>query len=221
MFRCTGGSGGLNDVARDGRLTYSALMRVAFKEWAVVVDALGSGVQAVILRKGGISEGRRGFQVEHAEFFLFPTMFHQQRESVLPTAQAAFDATALLPDPAKVRLDFFAHVVSWRRLDSLPAVERLRGQHIWRDEVIAQRFDWGQEKNIYALAVRVFRLPAPVELLVLPSYAGCKSWVDLEQEISTEAATPVLSKEVFNEKLNQFHAALDAEAGPDNGSPAP
>jgi hypothetical protein len=195
-------------------------MHVAFKEWAVVVDALGSGRQIVILRKGGISEGRRGFQVEHAEFFLFPTLFHQQRDSVLPPAQAHFDAEgALQPDAGRVRLQHFAHVVSWRRLDSLVAVKHLRGQHIWRDEVIAQRFEWGKERNIYALAVRVFQLPVPVELPVLSTFAGCKSWLDLEREIATEDATPVLSKEAFNEKLNQFHAALDTEGIASSGLP--
>src|SRR5665811_626989 len=101
-------------------------MRVAFKEWAIVVDALGSGQQIVILRKGGISEGRRGFQVEHAEFFLFPSFFHQQRDFVLPSAQERFDQLASTPsDPSRVRLEFFAHVVSWRRLEFLESAERL------------------------------------------------------------------------------------------------
>ena len=188
-------------------------MRVAFKEWAVVVDALGSGQQIVILRKGGISEGRRGFQVEHAEFLLYPSFFHQQRESVIPSAQERFDQLLVVaPDPSKVRLEFFAHVVSWRRLESLADAERLRGQHIWRDEIVAERFDWSTEKNIHALAVRVFRLPEILELPALPAYGGCKSWIELEDEITTEGATPVLSKEAFNEKLSLFHSALDLGA---------
>src|SRR5262249_48062313 len=120
------------------------LMRVAFKEWAIVVDALGRGEQIVILRKGGIAEGRGGFKMEHDKFLLVPTLFHQQRESVVPAAQARFDEIAPnLPGKDRVRLEFFAHVVAWRQLDSLDAAERLRGQHIWRDEVIAQRFEWG------------------------------------------------------------------------------
>ena len=61
-------------------------MRTAFKEWAIVVDALGRGEQILILRKGGIAEGRGGFKPEHERFLLFPTLFHQQRESVLPAA---------------------------------------------------------------------------------------------------------------------------------------
>ena len=35
------------------------MVQTAFKEWAVIVEALGQGEQIVILRKGGIAEGRR------------------------------------------------------------------------------------------------------------------------------------------------------------------
>src|SRR5438093_8641723 len=122
-------------------------MHIAFKEWAVVVDALGRGEQIIILRKGGISEGRGGFKPQHAQFLLFPTLFHQQRQSVIPSAQARFDSISpSLPARDCLRLQFFCEVVAWHRLDSLAAAERLRGQHIWRDEVIAQRLDWGREK---------------------------------------------------------------------------
>src|SRR6478672_9040855 len=116
-------------------------MRVAFKEWAVVVGALASGQQILILRKGGISEGRRGFQVEHAEFLLYPTRVHQERESVVPSSQDRFDRTVAAAgpeDPSQVRFEYFAHVVSWRKVETLEQVERLKGQHIWRDEIIAE-----------------------------------------------------------------------------------
>src|SRR2546422_3996735 len=39
-------------------------VRAAFKEWAVVVDALGRGEQVIILRKGGIAEDRGEFELE-------------------------------------------------------------------------------------------------------------------------------------------------------------
>ena len=188
-------------------------MRTAFKEWAVIVDALGRGEQILILRKGGISEGKGGFQVGHPEFLLFPTLFHQQRESVVPSAQARFDEMAPHFAPAeRVRLEFFAKVIAWQRLDSLEAAERFRGQHVWRDEVIAQRFDWGRAKNIFAIAVRVFRLPAAIELPMVPAYGGCKSWVELETEVDTDFGQPVLSDEQFAQKRKLFHAALESAA---------
>lgn len=187
-------------------------MRVAFKEWAIVVDALGSGRQIIILRKGGIREGRSGFHVEHSQFLFFPTLFHQQRESVIPSAQARFDEIAPnLPDPSVLRLQFFARVAGWMKLDSLEKANNLRGQHIWRDDVIAQRFDWGHERNIYALVVRVYRLSMAFELPMLPSYGGCKSWIEISNDIETEGATPVLSDEVFAERLKQFHAAVESQ----------
>ncbi|MFM8364659.1 MAG: DUF1802 family protein, partial [Verrucomicrobiota bacterium] len=56
---------------------------VAFKEWAIVCEALGEGKQSLLVRKGGIAEGRDGFAFRHREFFLFPTAFHAQREKTL------------------------------------------------------------------------------------------------------------------------------------------
>ena len=179
-------------------------MRTAFKEWAVVVDALGRGEQILILRKGGIHEGKGGFQVEHPRFWLFPTLFHQQRESVLPAAQERFDN---LVTSDKLFIQFFAQVEEWRGIESLEQAQAFRGQHIWKDDVIAERFEWGRNKNIFALAVRVFRLPSVVELPVLPSYGGCKSWIELEADLPTKEAVPVLSDAAFAEKLKQFRDA--------------
>jgi hypothetical protein len=185
-------------------------VQIAFKEWAVVVDALGRGDQIIILRKGGISEGRGGFQAEHPSFLLFPTLFHQQRESVLPNAQDRYDSIApQFPPPDKLRIEYFGELAAWEKLDSLAAAQSLRGQHIWRDEVIAERFDWGKSKNIFVLAVRIYRLAFATELPMLAQYGGCKSWVDLEVDIPTEGAVPVLTKEVFEGKLSEFRGALE------------
>jgi hypothetical protein len=181
-----------------------------FKEWAIVVDALGRGEQVLILRKGGISEGRDGFRIEHDRFWLLPTLFHQQHESVLPAAAARFDVIKdTLPAPETVRLEFFAEVADWRRLESLDAAERLRGQHIWKDSVIADRFDWGRDKSIYAMAVRVCRLPKAFEQPMLKEYGGCKSWVELNRDLGIEGSEPVLSDDEFESKLAAFRAALD------------
>jgi hypothetical protein len=191
----------------------NSVVRHAFKEWAVIVDALMRGRQIIILRKGGLIEGTHGFQVEQPEFLLFPTLFHQQRESVLPEAQVRFDALApLLPEPSVVRLECFARVAAWQRLETLPAAHALRGLHVWREDVIAERFDWGRSKEIHVLAVRIFRLAAPVELAMRESYGGCKSWVELSEDISTVGATAVLSEPAFSAQLTLFHKALEPKA---------
>lgn len=182
-------------------------MRVAFKEWAVVVDALGRGDQILILRKGGISEGRGGFQVDHERFLFFPTLFHQQRESVIPSAQQRYDVIAPgLPGPDVLRLEYWAEVVGWRQLESAADVACLKGLHIWRDEVIAERFDWGKHKNIFALLVRVYRLPQRVEMPMLPEYGGCKSWIEVK-DIDTTGSLPVLEDASFAEQRRVVESA--------------
>jgi hypothetical protein len=187
-------------------------VRHAFKEWAVIVDALMSGQQIIILRKGGLIEGPGGFQIEHPEFLLFPTLFHQQRESVLPEAQARFDAIVHHAGPEVVRLESFARVAAWQRLESLAAAYALRGMHVWRDEVIEERFDWGRSKEIHVMAVRIFRLATPVELPMRESYGGCKSWIELAEDISPVGAHAVLDDAAFKAQLLRFHKALEPVA---------
>jgi hypothetical protein len=188
-------------------------MRAAFKEWAVVVDALGRGEQIIILRKGGISEGRGGFKMEHERFLLFPTLFHQQRESVIASAQARYDVIAAnFPPKDKLRLEYFAEVVQAKQLHSLADANALHGQHIWRDEVIAERFDWGKSKSIYALAVRIYRLPQMVELPMLSAYDGCKSWIEVDHEVHTDGATPALDDLTFDARLTRFRNSIAESA---------
>jgi len=67
-----------------------ATHNVALKEWAIVDEWLGSGRQVVLLRKGGIHEQRGQFEVEHREFFLFPTYVHQKADDLVPMDPRAF-----------------------------------------------------------------------------------------------------------------------------------
>lgn len=174
-----------------------------------MVDALSRGEQIIILRKGGISEGKGGFQLEVPRFWFMPTLYHQQREQVIPAAQVRYDAIAKdLPGPEVVRLEHWAEVVHWERLESLEAAERLKGQHIWRDEVITDRFDWGKQKAIFALAVRVYRAPQRVELPMKPEYGGCKSWIELLEDVSTEGSLPVITDAEFAAKMESFKTSL-------------
>ena len=72
--------------------------------------------------------------------------------------------------------------------------------------------DWSRERNVHALAVRAYRLPQVVELPMLESYGGCKSWVELANEFDTNGAAPVLPDEPFAQKLDAFQDALQPTA---------
>src|ERR1700710_1213231 len=100
-----------------------------FKEWAVTVRALAEGEQLLTLRKGGIREENKHFEVEHDQFFLYPTFDHQRndlvRESHHPELRRALEEgvwpdeepppRALLQDggiaqPDRVRIRAWAEV---------------------------------------------------------------------------------------------------------------
>src|SRR3954465_4060455 len=72
-------------------------MPIAFKEWAVTVRALAEGEQLVTLRKGGIREPNKHFEVEHDRFFLYPTFDHQRWDLVRESPHPAFAPPAWCP----------------------------------------------------------------------------------------------------------------------------
>src|SRR5690242_17126471 len=83
----------------------------AFKEWAAICAALGEGLQTLIVRKGGIDEGREGFRVANGEFWLFPTYLHEAATGLEPDALPLLNrAEAQRPPPGTVHLGHYAVV---------------------------------------------------------------------------------------------------------------
>ncbi len=189
-----------------------ASTKIAFKEWAVVVEALGGGEQILILRKGGIHEQRGQFHVAHRQFWLFPTRFHEAETSVIPSKRPALREIARRAGSDTVEIQFFAEVTDVHHLTNLDQVRRLQGQHIWAEQVLQQRFAFGREPGLHALVVRVSGLPAPVRQPLRESYEGCKSWVELEAPPSTDALIPVLDELAFQEQRAQIAERFSAHA---------
>src|SRR5688500_2331176 len=57
-------------------------MNIALKEWSSVIAALDQSHQIFLLRKGGIVEQKRGFEVRHKSFLLYPSFEHQHALSL-------------------------------------------------------------------------------------------------------------------------------------------
>ncbi len=179
----------------------------AFKEWHAVVEALGSGEQLLILRKGGISEGRGGFDAARAgRFWLFPTQFHAQSEKTKPSAARFFTASPA-PADGTVTLRYFADIVSHAFLSDWATIAALDPHHIWTEAAVREKFDWAQPPGLHAFVVRVHGLTAPVTLPLTPDLGGCKSWIDVPPSFSDTQAVPVLSDDVFatrSARINQI-----------------
>lgn len=173
----------------------------AFKEWHVIVEALGAGEQILILRKGGIAESRLGFEVEAPRCWLFPTRFHAQLEKTKPRAAQWFDSTSDVSAPSSVTLRYFADIVSTTFLSDWEKVRALDPFHLWTEATVRERFDYGGTPGLHALVVRVHRLETALTLPLSAEMGGCKSWIELPQNPLPDAATPVLSAPVFAARL--------------------
>ena len=178
---------------------------IGFKEWAIVCEKLGSGDQSIILRKGGIAEGRDGFRFKHDAFFLFPTLFHEQ------IARTTLPPETPLPqlDPGQITLHLYAEVEWTEFLGDWEAARRLAPFHVWSEQSVAERFHYNETKDpdkppgIHVAFLRIYRLAEPWSFPNEPKYGGCRSWLNLPELPDGLAAEPVLSDEA--------HAALVAE----------
>lgn len=178
-------------------------MNAAFKEWAVVCEALGTGLQSVIIRKGGIAEGKSGFAFRHDDFFLFPTWFHEQLgKTILP-------ADTPVPEEPGEDLEIrYAATVEWNGLvTDWNTVTRLRELHVLHESVLEERFHYDDTEGVYVAFVRVFRLDPPCRLLNEKKYGGCRSWLDLP-ELDSTALVSVLSDEEHARRKARLEALL-------------
>lgn len=188
------------------------MLRHAFKEWAVICEALGQGKQTILLRKGGIAENNGEFAVEETRFWLYPTYVHQQTEGIQDEARPLWDtALANRPPDGKIRLQTWAEVAgAYQIQEELPAL-LLSHLHYWSEETVRKRYHY-KRPGLFVLVVRAYRLPRPIEIDEVPAYAGCRSWVALEKEISTEGSTPALDDESFRIVQKQLNLLLSPTA---------
>ena len=150
----------------------------AFKEWTLICDALGRGEQSLIIRKGGIAEGRDGFRFKHADFLLFPTLFHEQSAklrvpdgTMLPAARP--DGQHVIGLAAHV--EWTADVTDWTRVQALAPF------HLWTEAEIEKRFRQDDQPGVSVAFVRIQRLSEPLMFPDLPKYGGCRSWVEVPE----------------------------------------
>jgi hypothetical protein len=162
----------------------------AFKEWTLVCEALARGVQSIIIRKGGIAEGRDGFRFKHSDFLLFPTLFHEQvtklnlpADTELPAARADGQHSISLA----AHVEWTADVTDWSK------VQALAKSHIWSEAEIEKRFRQDDQPGVSVAFVRIERLSTPLVFPDLPKYGGCRSWIDVPELPPETKRTPVLN----------------------------
>lgn len=162
----------------------------SLKEWANAIEALGRGEQVILIRKGGIADPKFGLEAER--FYLYPTYFHQPEQA---------------PD-AGVAITHWCEVARTWRVHELEALCRLEPHVVFPREVLETRYRFRADQALHVIGVRTFALPQAVMIEAKPEYAGCRSWVSVDDEIGVDGSTQVLREDELQAKLDAIALAL-------------
>jgi hypothetical protein len=178
-------------------------MQRAFKEWAIALSALAAGKTIVLLRKGGIREAKgsvtkQGFQVLHQQVLLYPTYEHQRPELLKSPYSDQVQPVCSGWHPDTVEISLLAEITDTFAVSEAAIVEALLPYHIWQPQFVTDRLHWKPHQPIVVLCIRAYQLAHPEVISFDAGYGGCRSWLELKQDIATTGATPVLSDDAYS-----------------------
>lgn len=187
---------------------------IALKDWAVTVEALGAGKQILLMRKGGIREETRHFEVQSEQFFLYPAYEHQKEELLKPEYQGEIAKTLVgwSPEQKTTQIKYFAQLYEDIEVMDEEALHRLYPHHIWTNNFASERLKWKKKLPLHLLLVRVYKLEQPVEVEIREEYLGCKSWHQLPENVNHLPAYPVLTDEEFQAEVRKIKEKLEGIA---------
>lgn len=183
----------------------------ALKEWAVIVHALLEGEQIVDVRKGGLREEGRHFQVAAPRFYLYPTVEHQKPELLKPAYRRWLDLAPGAPVGQPLTLPGWAEVVGSVTVTEPEALAKLDGKTIWSADYVETRLKWKQRDPLWVLVLRAYRFDEPITVAWSDAYGGCTSWVEvagLPADPAEVASTPALSDIAFAARKKGVDEAL-------------
>jgi hypothetical protein len=158
---------------------------LALKEWSIICKALEDGNQTILLRKGGILEYKKGFEIRQKSFLLFPTLEHQAEEYLQSKYLQTYDLLLRGNKSEDVQnktntLWVLARIEAIQEFHDHEMLPELEKYHIWNEKYVNMRMNYNPKKPMNALLLRVYKLPQPISIDINPEWAGCKSWIDID-----------------------------------------
>jgi hypothetical protein len=182
----------------------------ALKEWNVAIDALEKGKMFVLLRKGGIKEDTKSFQVPYRWAWLYPTYEHQKPELLKTEYSSLVTPVASGWHPDTVRISSCVEITEVFSIKEKEQLEALSSYHIWNEIFLSDRLKWKPNQPLSVLLLRTYFLPQPIVIPYNDVYKGCKSWIDLVEPISLERITPVLDDDSFDRKAKEISFSISS-----------
>jgi hypothetical protein len=182
----------------------------ALKEWASAIKALEKGRQVMVMRKGGIVEETKRFELKSPAFYLYPTYEHQRKELIKSSDHFYVDESLAewVPEASTIRLTAYAEVTQDLEIRDQEMLDRLLDFHMWTADFAEDRLKWKRKDPLHVLILRVYRLKEPMEIPVLPEYNGCRSWISIPNGPVPSEMTPVLDVADFDEQVQKINERL-------------
>lgn len=158
---------------------------LALKEWSIICKALEEGKQTILLRKGGILEYKKGFEISQKLFLLYPTLEHQAAEYLQSNYLQEYElllkrnSSEIVEDKVNT-IRIIARIEAMQEFHDHKLLSKLEKYHIWNEKYVNMRMNYNPKKPMNALLLRIYKLSQPISLDVNPEWAGCKSWIDIE-----------------------------------------
>ena len=158
---------------------------LALKEWSIICKAMEEGKQTMLLRKGGILEYKKGFEISQKLFLLYPTLEHQAAEYLQSNYLREYElllkrnSSEIVEDKVNT-LRIIARIEAMQEFHDHELLSKLEKYHIWNEKYVNMRMNYNPKKPMNALLLRIYKLSQPISLDVNPEWAGCKSWIDIE-----------------------------------------
>jgi hypothetical protein len=192
----------------------SAVPAPALKEWAAIVHALLEGEQIADVRKGGIREDGRHFDVPAPRCWLSPTAEHQKAELLKPAYAHWVDLATASPVGEPITVQGWADIVAVATITEPEHLDAIDSKLIWARDYVESRFTWKKRDPLWVLVMRVHRLAEPITVAWDESYGGCTSWVTYDGLPADPASVPgekVLSDVAFDAKHKGLRESLPEE----------
>jgi hypothetical protein len=149
---------------------------------------------------------------------LYSSYEHQRAHLLKPDWRARLDKIVGHAPPVRtLRVDAWADIVAAATVGRPEELGPLDGELIWTREYAEQRLHWKPKHPLWVLALRVYRLDAPLVVPWREEYRGCTSWVDLADlppDPTVLPATPALDDAEFAARLRSLREALGQPFNP-------
>jgi hypothetical protein len=186
-------------------------LAVGLKEWSWCCQALMSGHLILCVRKGGIHERQGGlFTLDHRRFLLFPSHLHQSVDRLQPAMKRYCTPPSAPPEAGFMTLDAWAEATRVWKVTDLDRVLALGDELAWSPAELTARFSYRDQPWLYVFALRIHRLAVAQRIADVPRYAGCVSWVRLDDQVALRGSQEVLDAATFDARLERIAGVLDS-----------